>query len=200
MYSRLRRLITTNNDFVLDQICYELEVELQDTEEPVLEGPTATTYIGYDCYAGRLFYYGCQNESEFDKLCARLQEIENQTAKDSNRDNVSSDEDPQLLPQLIEPPQLDLYIDIEMNCPIELAPIEYSEKSQLKNIESLCNRDIDPNDPALLQGSQSSFFFKMVMHCPALSEIELPSSVEFEIKSSDSGNANTVYSYLLKNE
>lgn len=199
MYRWLRRLITINNEFVMDQTHYELELLHQDTAEPVPKRPVPAVYSGCEELSGQLFWYGSMNESAFDKLWAQQSEIDHQIPTDSNlNDSVFSDADPQLLPQIIEPPPLDLHIDIEIKCPIELAPIEYLENSPLNNFESLWNRIVEPIDSAQSQGRRSAFFFKMVMLGPDLFQSILPSPVQFEIKSSDFGNANTIYLFRNK--
>jgi hypothetical protein len=191
MYRWLRRLITINNDFVMDQTHYELEHLLKDTPESVPKRPIPRSYSCCEKLSGQSFSCGSLNESEFVEFCARELEIDEQIrAYSSLKHNVFSEADPQLLPKVIEPPQLD--IDIEMNCPIELAPIEYLEKSPLNNFESLWSRIFEPIDPAQLQGRRSEFFFNMIVRGPGLSRGVMPSWVHFQIKSSDFGNANSI--------
>jgi hypothetical protein len=109
-------------------------------------------HSGYENFSGQFFSYGSWNKSVFDVVFARQREDYYQIPTDSNlNDRVASDAEPQLLPQFREQPQVDLCIDIEINCPIELAPIEYLEKNPLNNSESLRNRIIEPIDPAQLQ-------------------------------------------------
>jgi hypothetical protein len=116
-----------NNDFVMGHT--------QDTAER----PTRATYSNYDKFAGQLFCYGSTTMSEFVEFCLRQCRMKRQRPEE----NVSSDADPLSIPQFIEPPPLDLHIDIEMKCPIELSPIE-------NNFESLCNHIIEPIHPVLL--------------------------------------------------
>jgi hypothetical protein len=97
-----------------------------------------------------------------------------------------------VLPLFIEVPPLDLHIDIELKCPIESAPIAYLEE------RPVCNNIMEPMDFFVLQGSQREFLFKMVVHCRGLSENVMPSSVKFEIKSSDFENGNNLC--LLRKE
>jgi hypothetical protein len=171
VYSWLRNLVVMNNDFVMGDIQYEQEFVIRDTAER----PRRVSYSNYEKFAGQLFYYGTMNSSEFIEYRQRqLQEYKE-----------SSDAVPVPLPQVIELPPLDLRIDVELKCPIELAPIEYLQKYQLNNFDSLCNHIVEPVDPVVLKGRQSPFFFKIEACGPGRSACVMPSSVELEIKSSD---------------
>jgi hypothetical protein len=117
-----------NNDFVMNQTHHEFEHLLQDTAESVSEGAPPVAYSGYEKFSGQFFSYRRWNKSEFD-VSARQRDDYEQIPTGSNlNDKVSSNAEPQLLPQLREPPQVALCINIEINCPLEVAPIEYLEK------------------------------------------------------------------------
>jgi hypothetical protein len=154
----------------MEQTKYEREIVLQGTAEL----PQPTSHEGFHKLAGKWIFFGMMNVSEF---------VE-------HRRRQYADEDTLPLNQFREKAPLDLHIDIEMKCPQELAPIVHLEKCNLNNNETLCNHIIEPMDPALLQRSQSSFFFKMDVCGTDKYELAKASSVQFEIKSSDFGNAN----------
>jgi hypothetical protein len=73
-----------DNDFIMGQTQYEVELVLRDTAER----PTRASYSGYDKFAGQLFCYSSMNMSEFVEY--HLQQ--------RPEDNVSSDADPLPLP------------------------------------------------------------------------------------------------------
>ncbi|PNF41451.1 hypothetical protein B7P43_G13392 [Cryptotermes secundus] len=161
LYRCLRQLITVNNDFVMKQNLYKLERMFQDKAELVWP----SSYTGFHKIAGQLILCGSMYLPTF---------VEHRRRQYADKDTLP-------LHKFIEQAPLDLHIDIEMKCPKELAPIVYLETYNLNNIESLCNH----MDPALLQGSQSTFFFKMDMCGTDKSEYAVPFAVKFEIKSSD---------------
>jgi hypothetical protein len=61
VYRWLRRLVTMNNDFVMEQIQHDLEFVIQDTAER----PTRVSYSGCGKVADQLFLNGSMNMSEF---------------------------------------------------------------------------------------------------------------------------------------
>jgi hypothetical protein len=168
VYRWLRRLITLNNDYVMSQTQFERERAFPDAAVR----PEPASYSKCHRFSGQVFSCGTMNTTKFSDI--RLQQHQMKKLLGC------LDEDP--LQPFTEPPPMDLNINIEIQCPLQLAPNEYLEKCKLNNFES------DIIKPALLKGSQSPFFFKMDVCGPSWNELSLPSSVELEISSSNFRN------------
>jgi hypothetical protein len=84
------------------------------------------------------------------------------------------------------PPCTDLQIEIKVNCPLDLALIEYVENIEVPDFEfrySCMNNS--PDSLFTRRDHEPEFILKMHIHCPTPSAKRLPSSFEYVIRSSD---------------
>ncbi|PSN31131.1 hypothetical protein C0J52_23114 [Blattella germanica] len=162
MYMRLRRLIASNNDLVLEQLHHERRTLVQ---QPAFPGNLLpSTYSGYGGYGGFFFYYGNMNDSAYEEKFGSRR-----LSSDDDSDNQSSKPESPCL-------DLDFYVDIE--CPLELAPIDYLDKYHKPDLECRYNSMIRS-----MRDSEHTFQLKLSIYCPASFENRLPFMFTWSISS-----------------
>jgi len=103
---------------------------------------------------------------------------------DSESDSSLSDDD-DVMPNL-DSSNMDLQFDIEVQCPLELAPIEYIEKFVSPDLESRYSHLMKSVDSRLSTTNyECKFFLQMNVQCPTSYRSRLPSSFQWLIKSND---------------
>lgn len=196
MYLRLRRLITRNNEISLEQKHYERELILPKADISTMTRLKAFTYRGHGEHAGRGFYYGTMNQPAFNFKFRRNNSwtsndiVDYYYYDDDEVDDDDDDDDDDLYADLESCQELsltDLSIDIEVYCPIELAPIEYIENIDVPNFEFRynCMKKSPSSNLSIRRNEEPEFVLTMVINCPESSENLVPSTFRYEIKSGD---------------
>ena len=154
MYLRLRRMIASNNEHVLEQMHSEQENRLHFLQL----SPAPSIYSGYGECGELYFYYGNMNLSAFQKSFQSKK-------KDEIQDGNS-----------------DLEFCIEIECPIDLAPIKYLEQHEKPDPETRYNimrKSLSENV------SESTFKLYIHISCPTSLKNRLPCMFTWEISSRD---------------
>jgi hypothetical protein len=152
---------------------------MQDVDISIPKRPTEYTYTGYGKSAGFFFYYGNMNESAFHAKFL---------AKDKQNNGIPDELDLDSLPPDEDVPNMDLQFDVEVHCPLELAPLEYLEKYHSPDVELRYSRMMKLSETLLSTKSGdhgSRFFLQMNIYCPTSFKNRLPYLFHWVIKSSD---------------
>jgi len=103
-----------------------------------------------------------------------------------NIDRNSDDFDSNYSPSNRDSPNMDLQFDVEVQCPLDLAPLQYLENFESPDFEYRYSRVMKSADPLLsARDSESEFFLYMTVHCPASFTSGLPSLFGWLIRSCD---------------
>lgn len=177
-YLRLRRLVATTNENFLKRVQHERKLLLQKRATSVPKALMESTYCGYGEFVGRFYGYGNMNESAFySRFKAEVIQNMDRISDDFYLDSLSSD-DGDILPNQ-DSPNMDLQLEIELHCPLELAPVVYLENYESPDIESRYGRMINSRT----SDHEAEFFLQINIHCPTSFRNRFPSSFRWLITS-----------------
>nr|XP_031831925.1 uncharacterized protein LOC116426727 [Nomia melanderi] len=158
MYLRLRRLVGSVNEHLLESLHYENELHLQIPLSFPLKPPPASTYSGYGEYGGQFFYYGNMNKYAY----------ESKFVHNTNPLNAMHNTEQQVQ----WPPCFDLVIEVELKCTSELAPLAVWPLLKSDEFEAYETRKFKDQQLVL----------KMTVVCPASVANRLPDTFVWELR------------------
>lgn len=182
MYVSLRRLVFSSNKNFLERVHHRRQLLFQDPVMPKPKRPEDCTFTGYDECGGLLIWYGNMNKAAFRSM---LHAEANHNYEFSDADSLPSDDESGVESGL-NSPNMDLQFDVEVQCPLDLAPLQYLENFESPDFEYRYSRVMKSADPLLsARDSESEFFLYMTVHCPASFTSGLPSLFGWLIRSCD---------------
>lgn len=179
IYLRLRRLVANNNESLLKQVHHKRQVLLQTSAISVTKAPMESIYCGHGEFVGPFCCYGNISEFICSKGQAEFSHNMDRIPDDFYLDSLTSD-DGDNVPNRCSP-NMDLQLEIELQCPMELAPIKYLEKCEPLDFEYRYSS----MTKSATKGHETEFFSQINIHCPTSSTTRTPSSFQWLVTSTN---------------